>query len=181
MKRKFWTPCVANGNRMMVGIFLSIFAVAPAIAEWFNGKDADGLPYTYTVNDSGSLLGQWCNKDADACFWILATQRGCESGIDVPGILNTENGAVAISLKCLSSTVIDGKVYHRLLFSSFDTVQTALQGQKRVAIATPMQDVTYTVTRFNITGVDAATSRIDTAKRIYFETKSKKSTKDQKL
>lgn len=181
MKRIRWTLAIAVCRRMLGGVFLSIFAATPAMAEWFSGKDDDGLPYTYTVNDSGNMLGQWCNKDADACFWMLATQRSCDNGIDVPGILNTENGAVSITLKCLSSTVLGGKLYHRLVLSPFDTVRTALQGQKRIAIATPMQDVSYTVTRFNTTGVDVAISRIDTAKRIYFENNSKKSTKDQRL
>lgn len=162
------------------GMFLLCFGLG-AEAAWNSGKDQEGLPYTFTINDSGNMFGQWCSKEAEACYWMLASQRTCEPGIEIPSVINTEGGAVAISLKCLSSTVIAGKLYYRLVMSPFETVRSALQGQARIAIATPMQDVSFTVMRFDTTGVDAALSRMDTAKRIYFETESKKSTKDQRL
>lgn len=158
-----------------------LFFSCPSMAEWHSGKDDDGLPYTFTINDSGNMFGQWCNKEADACFWILATTRSCDTGIDIPGLLNTETGAVSIRLKCMANTVLGGKVYHRLVFSSFDVVSSSISGNKRIAIAIPLQDVGFTVTRFDTTGVDAAINRIDIAKRLYFETRAKKSTRDQQL
>lgn len=163
------------------GVVLTLAASNPAAADWISGKDEEGLPFMYVVNESRNLFGQWCNKDADACFWVLATQRGCETGADVPGVINTDQGSAAISMQCVATTILDGKLYHRLVLSPFDTVRAALQGQKRIALAMPMQDVSFAVLRFNTTGVEAAISRMDTAKRIYFDTNRKNSTKDQRL
>lgn len=172
---------IAVWRRVLSGAFLSFFVVSPAMAEWFSGKDDDGLPYTYVVNESRNLFGQWCNKEADACFWVLATQRSCESGVNVPGVINTDAGSASISMRCMSTTVLDGKLYHRLVLSSFDTVRSALQGQNRFALAMPIQDISFAVLRFDTTGADAALSRLDSAKRIYFDADRKKSTKDQRL
>lgn len=162
------------------GAVFALAAANPAAAEWISGKDEEGLPFAYVVNESRNLFGQWCNKEADACFWVLATQRGCETGADVPGVINTEKGSAAISMQCLATTTLDGKLYHRLVLSPFDTVRTALQGQKRIALAMPMQDVSFAVLRFNTTGADAAIGRMESAVRIYLNT-NKKSTKDQSL
>lgn len=160
---------------------LALALCTPASAQWISGKDDEGLPYAYVVNESRNIFGQWCNKDADACFWILATQRGCETGVDVPGLINADSASASISMRCMGTITLEGKVYHRLVLSPFDTVRNSLQGQKRIALAVPMQDISFAVLRFNTTGADTAINRLEAAKRLYFETNDKKSTRDQRL
>lgn len=159
-----------------------VFASAAASAQWTHGIDDEKMPYMAVANDSGNLFGQWCNKEDLACFWMIVTKTKCEQGSSIPGLLNSpaNNGATSVRLLCSKPTTFRGEAYHRMLVAPFDNVTTLVKGQSRISLAVPMADGSFTVMRYDISGIDAAIRRIDLEKAQFLENQ-KNSTRDQRL
>lgn len=127
---------------------------------WSAGVSNDGgAAYAGTVNDSGAVFGQWCYKSVQGCYWILASDSTCEAGVDYPSLMNSSAGSNVAMLRCTS---ISGT--NRMVFKDFSMIDNAVKATGVLAIATPMQNGSFKVQRFDLKGVQQS---ITAMQRIY--------------
>src|SRR5262245_24918037 len=63
---------------------------------------------TSTLNDSGSLLGQYCYPGEGSCVWLLGVRTSCIQGDRYPALVNSEAGSAVVELYCAGPLTIAG-------------------------------------------------------------------------
>lgn len=133
--------------------------------DWGRGINADGSHYALTINASKSALGQICSSEGN-CGYIVRDSTTCSDGEKYAGMINAVTrvghlGANPVTLVCSEN---------RLLIKEFDVIDHAVRNASSLGIVTGLQDGTFAVSRFSLTGsaraVDgmrAAAQRIDQA------------------
>lgn len=132
---------------------------AELFGSWMTGSSDDGSTrYAVTINESGSILGEYCATDDGTCFWILGTDTACEPETTTPIIANSDRGAVHLMLECDQQVKTDA---YRYLFGDFDAIRSSVtNGATRIGFALPLKSDTFKVVRFDLTGVVEALEKL---------------------
>lgn len=151
--RRLWLPGLL--------LWLVLPAQADSIGAWTTGVTNDGgAVYAATVNDSGSLLGQYCFPGEGGCIWFLGMGTSCEEGARYPVLANSDSGATHISVYC--SAQVENGLY-RYVFTEFDAIDELVKKASRVGFAVPLQSDNFKVIRFDLVGSNRALEVLATA------------------
>lgn len=126
---------------------------------WSLSPDADGMYYAGTENSVGNVLGLFCysNEPGDNCFYATQLGSTCVHKHTHTAILNSEDGAAPVTLTCGTN--------NNFSIAPFDTVSSAVRGKSVLSIAIPLDDGSFTVSRFSLKGSTAAITGMNTAAR----------------
>lgn len=157
--------------------FWTIAFAATSFGSWASGSADDGSNlYAASINDSGSVLGQYCYISSGNCVWLLAISASCEDGSEYPVMANSDTGAVQLKVSCKGKV---GDLYS-YVFSEFEGIDTIVKTGKRIGFALPLQQDQFRVVRFKLDGsVDAIKIMRNSAQKVF--DKSKTGTKDTDL
>jgi|SRR6185295_6663784 len=116
--------------------------------------DRDAL-FAATFNDSGAIFGKWCTVADGKCVWLLGMNVSCTAkGENAhPTLVNTTKGATTLQVRC--GGPISGGTY-RYVFSSWQELESALDGSERVGFAFPLDSGKFEVVRFSLNGMQQA-------------------------
>jgi hypothetical protein len=133
----------------------------PDFGDWRVARAADGSTLdAYTINESGSLLGEHCNVAEHSCNWIVITAIRCSGEDEYPVLGNTSSGAVPLQVQCEGATDQEGAQF-RYGFTDWQQLEALMQDAARVGIAMPMAEDQFQVLRFSLTGRTAATTAVE--------------------
>lgn len=136
-------------------------AATPDFGDWRVARSADGTSLdAYTVNESGSLLGEHCNAADHSCNWLVVTAIRCSGDDEYPVLGNTSTGAVPLQVQCQGATDDAGSQF-RYGFTDWQQLEALMQDAARVGFAMPMSEDQFQVLRFSLTGRSAATAAIE--------------------
>jgi hypothetical protein len=134
----------------LTAVVCSAHAADQQFADWSAGlNDPKTVSYAATVNDSGSLLGEYCYFSIGKCIWTLAMEPACTGSAIYPVLGNTASGAVHLQLQC------DGKTdngNYRYMIVDWKELESLLKDSNLVSFAFPMQGGVFKVLRFSLTG-----------------------------
>ena len=140
----------------LAAVVCSANAADQQFGDWSAGlNDPRTVSYAATVNDSGSLLGDYCNFSVGKCFWTIVMEPACTGSATYPVLGNTSSGAVQMQLQC------DGKTdngSYRYLIVDWKNLELLLKDSNLVSFAFPMQGGVFKVIRFSLTGRTDAVS-----------------------
>lgn len=154
----------------MVGICLMLLvgivrvAEAQEIGSWY--VDVTSFPkgqtdniYAATINESGTLFGQFCYPDDSVCYWLLASKTSCADGSSYPVLASSSGAAVHLEIVCKGKTE-DG--IYRYVFADFETVGALIKSGKtgKIAIVVPLTGGDFTVSRFGLNGALSAIEKM---------------------
>ena len=82
-------PCLALALALALALWLAPTPPANAAAQdfgdWHVTRSADGAALdAYTVNESGSLLGEHCSVAEHSCNWMVVTAIRCSGEDEYP-------------------------------------------------------------------------------------------------
>ena len=136
-------------------------AAAPDFGDWRVARATDGSTLdAYTINESGSLLGEHCSVAEHSCNWIVITAIRCAGEDEYPVLGNTSSGAVPLQVQCEGATDQDGAQF-RYGFTDWQQLEALMQDAARVGFAMPMAEDQFQVLRFSLTGRTAATTAVE--------------------
>jgi len=137
-----------------VCLALPMWAQAQAIGDWRIGNlDAGAGMYAATVNETQSVLGQFCQVEGDdfPCYWLLSIDIDCEPGESYIVLVNADHSAVPLEMLCAPLARAN-----RYAFRDFDTIDSIVRSSTRIGIAFPMQSGQFQVSRFSLDGAGQA-------------------------
>jgi len=148
MKKMLWGLC----------FFSTIFIACEGIlyaSDWSAGIDSKSGEFVYaaTVNDSGSLFGQYCFKSNKSCLYLLAMTVACNPGNKYPVLVNSDIGSYVLQIYCFDKFK-DG--LYRYSFTNFDDIDGIVKRASRVGFAVPMEGDQFKVIRFSLFGANKA-------------------------
>ncbi len=136
-------------------------AATPDFGDWRVVRSGDGGALdAYTVNESGSMLGEHCNVNDHSCNWLVVTAIRCSGDDEYPVLGNASSGAVPLQVQCQGATDDAGSQF-RYGFTDWQQLEALMQDAARVGFAMPMADDQFQVLRFSLTGRTAATAAIE--------------------
>lgn len=169
---------------LRIAAFLGLLPAAQAqttIGDWIFNKDADGVPFIATLNDSDGALGKWCDGERETCVWMMASQTRCENGIRLPALINSSSGSASVNMVCIGPRQIGRSILYRLVITEFDVMTRLIkESYGRIGIAVATEGDGFRVNRFSLSGGSSALSRMDAAEIEYLRVKQK-TTRDQRL
>lgn len=135
-----------------------LMASAGAIAEarygdWKVEVTDDDTVIASTVNDSGLWLGKICWVSTQKCVWALSVADTCKDGDSYVGLVNANSGARDMRFLC-SGRAKDGQT---LVIQEYDSMNEFSANDPMIGIAMPMQNGTFKVLRFSLSGSHEAT------------------------
>lgn len=122
---------------------------------WATSTDAAGGVYASTVNDSGHILGQYCDPSAGSCYWLLGMSTRCKPGSRYPVLVNSDTAALSLEVGCTGEAGGQGGTYG-LVFTDFEAISNLIEGSRRLGIAFPLKGDQFRVVRFDLVGAPAA-------------------------
>jgi hypothetical protein len=128
--------------------------------DWSVGFSDSGTSlYAATVNDSGEVLGEYCDLDSKKCHWLLGMETECDEGDEYPLLANTSSGARHLMATCFKDIGDGQHVY------AFDwrEIEAVIKGAKWVGLAFPMAGDAFKVVRFSLSGIDDSTRFMEAA------------------
>ena len=136
-----------------------------AMKNWYVDTDSDTM-YAVTMNDSGSLFGQYCFASTRSCVYLIALGTGCEKGRRYSILANTDVGTSYHEIYC-DGELEGGKF--RYVFTDFGTIDFLVATAAKVGFAMPLQDDQFKIIRFDLDGGASATGRLKEManKRLY--------------
>jgi secreted trypsin-like serine protease len=111
--------------------------------------------WAVVVNDSDSLLGEFCSIETGKCIWSIAMETKCEKDTEYPVLANTDAGATQLQIVCAGA--LKGGAY-QYVFTNWSDLESLLKQSKRVGFAFPMQADQFQVVRFSIDGMTKASA-----------------------
>jgi len=147
----------ARGVVALTGLAFGTAVAEPlSFSDWAVDVDGDQTSvYAATINDSGSIFGEFCSLSSDSCSWRLGLEVSCERDSTYPVLANTDAGAAHLTVQCDGKIEGNGK-YHRYIFTDWSALETLLKQSKRVGFAFPLQSDQFTVIRFSLNGMKQA-------------------------
>lgn len=133
---------------------LPMWAQAQTVGDWRIGNlDAGAGMYAATVNESKSVLGQFCQVEGDdfPCYWLLSIDIDCEPGESYIVLVNADHRAVPLEMLCAPL-----ERANRYAFRDFDMIDSIVRSSTRMGIAFPMQSGQFQVSRFSLDGAGKA-------------------------
>lgn len=116
--------------------------------------DLSGAEYVYaaTINEDGRILGQYCYFSDSSCIYLVSLGITCKAGSEYPSILNSTAGVVDVKLIC-------GHEYQGenvFIIKPFDDVDNLVKQADNVGFAVAMEEGTFKVVRFSLSGSNHA-------------------------
>lgn len=109
-----------------------------------------------TFNDAGNLFGVWCySSSATECAFQLSVDISCEQDSIIPVLINSDGGAVHLTVTCGVTKSNNGNFYF-LRFAEFDQIKNITEGSQWFGVAFPMASGQFKVVRFSMVGSRAA-------------------------
>lgn len=159
----------------------SVVSAQSMVGQWILDSGSDGTPFMAATNDSGSWIGKWCDGELEKCFWMLALQTPCTSGATIPALLSSPIGASSVTLRCLTPHLIGGKQMHRLVIEEYSLMTSVAKAEGTIGLATAIEDGSFRVNRFLLTGGASASALMESAELAYITKKTRRTTKDRIL
>jgi hypothetical protein len=148
--------------RRVVAVFAIAFlcgfaarAESQTFDTWATSTDGAGGVYASTVNDSGHILGQYCDPSAGSCYWLLGMSTRCRPGARYPVLVNSDTAAQSLEVGCTGETGGQAGTYG-LVFTDFEAISNIIAGSHRLGIAFPLKGDQFRVVRFDLVGAPAA-------------------------
>ena len=131
-----------------------------------------GSEYVYaaTVNTDGRILGQYCYFSESSCVYLVSLGITCEPGSEYPSILNSSAGVADVRLVC-------GHMYQGenvFFIKPFDDVDNLIKQANNVGFAVAMEEGTFKVVRFSLSGSTYAIEMMRAGAEILNEAKQNK-------
>jgi len=121
--------------------------------------DEKSFIYAVSMNDSGSLFGQYCFMKSGNCVYVIGLDTSCEKGHKYTSLANSDIGSAVFELYC--DDKIQNNTY-RYYFTDFDAIDKLAKSSKKVGFAIPLEDDQFRVVRFKLNGGDTAISYMRT-------------------
>ncbi len=152
-------------------LFFSSFSLAEVQMNKDWGWDLSGSEYVYaaTQNQDGRILGQYCYFSESSCVYLVSLGITCESGSDYPSILNSSAGVTDVNLFC-------GHEYQGenvFFIKPFDVVDNIIKKADNVGFAVAMEEGTFKVVRFSLSGSTYAIEMMRAGAEILNEARQK--------
>jgi hypothetical protein len=129
--------------------------------DWMAGLvTAKTATYAATVNESGSVLGEYCVLQTGKCFWTIVLDLSCSGSDTYPILGNTASGAVQLNIQCDGKT--DNGAY-RYIVVNWKDLEALLKDSSQVGFAIPMKSELFKVARFSLNGRSDAMTLAETA------------------
>lgn len=136
-----------------------LLAATPLAAQtldgWTTGSDAQGGVHASTMNESGYILGQFCDSRTGPCYWLLGMSARCKPGVRYPVLVNSDTTAQSLEVGCTGETAGQGGVYG-LVFTDSEAMTGIITRSTRLGIAFPLKGDQFRVVRFDLSGAAAA-------------------------
>lgn len=136
----------------IIGVMLQISSVVtaePQISkDWVWDLSGNEYVYAATLNSDGRILGQYCYFSDSSCVYLVSLGITCESGSEYPSILNSNAGVTDVRLIC-------GHKYQGenvFFIKPFDDVDNLIKQASNVGFAVAMEEGTFKVVRFSLSG-----------------------------
>lgn len=124
-------------------------AFGAEFGKWFTDTKSDKFLYAATMNDSGSLLGQFCFFPGGSCVWLIGMDTSCNSGDEYTVLANSDAGSAPLKVLC------DGQLENgqfRYVFGDFEQIDGLVKKGTRIGFAVPLQTDEFRVVRFPLNG-----------------------------
>lgn len=159
----------------------ALHAQADTYRHWETGVTENrDLVYAATVNESGSVLGQYCTPREGQCVWLLGTASACKDGDRYSVLANSDQSAQQLDVYC-GRQVDDG--LYQYVFSDFSKIDSLVRNGLRIGLALPLQSDNFVVLRFDLGGatyaINSMKQHIATMQKKIAPASAPKGTKDQ--
>jgi hypothetical protein len=88
---------------ILVSSLFPVFAshAEPGVSkDWIWSADGKAFYYALTVNSKKHHFGQYYSIDNARCFYMIGSDVECETDTAYPALVNSNNGAYNVTLKC---------------------------------------------------------------------------------
>jgi hypothetical protein len=130
-------------------------ALAQSFERWTTGADEQGATHASVMNESGFILGQYCDSRTGPCYWVLGMSARCKVGTRYPVLVNSDASAQSLEVGCTGETSGRTGIYG-LVFTDSETIGSMIARSNRLGIAFPLKGDQFRVVRFDVTGAPAA-------------------------
>jgi hypothetical protein len=130
-------------------------AMAQSFERWTTGADEQGGTHASVMNESGFILGQYCDSRTGPCYWVLGMSARCKMGTKYPVLVNSDVSAQSLEVGCTGETAGQAGIYG-LVFTDPEAIGGIIARSNRLGIAFPMKGDQFRVVRFDVTGAPAA-------------------------
>jgi hypothetical protein len=141
------------------------FVTQIAIAEigvskdWIWSTEEEGFYYAITMNSKEHILGQYCYLDSGVCIYMVGLNITCQLGSTYPSMVNSDKGAVHVSLEC--SHRVDGQ--NVLAVREFSLIDAIVRKASHIGFVIPMENDKFKVARFSLMGSSDALDQMRAA------------------
>lgn len=139
-------------------------------------SESKAVVYAGTNNESNGVFGQFCQSTEAVCSWVLINSLDCEVGSKYSVLVNSDAGAAAHETTCFK---VDGKPRH--VFTKFDEITATVLKSSKIAVAFPVGDSQFQVSRFSLSGSNEALDLMGKTGRQMMQKNKGKDTRDQML
>jgi len=157
-------------------IFPAFVYAEPQISkDWAWDLSGNEYAYAVTVNAEGRVLGQYCYYSDSSCVYLVSLGILCKSGSEYPSILNSNAGVAEVRLIC-------GHMYNDenvFFIKPFDDVDALLKQADNVGFAVAMEQGTFKVVRFSLSGSTYAIEMMRAGAELLHGAKQKKQQKQK--
>ena len=146
----------------LIPLVLPLLATAQKVAQdWFSVTEGDEYYFAVTLNESNSVLGQWCYFSSGNCVYLIGTTTACEGENPYPILANSDAGSQMLQVKCGGAwTDNQGIKRYRYLFTAFDDIDSIVRKANSVGFAMPLQNGRFNVVRFTLNTSNAQIDRM---------------------
>ncbi|MGB4346238.1 MAG: hypothetical protein WBJ21_07555 [Burkholderiaceae bacterium] len=111
-----------------------------------------------TTHENGlSVFGMLCASGS--CRYYFANSTDCETGVNYPLMLTTQNGKFGVNAVCEPMASANGDVM-LYWFDESDAINQALQKTPKLSFAFPLKDDQFKISNFSMKGYEAAIERM---------------------
>lgn len=152
---------------LVLGLAISIPAHSDeylSSGDWkYSLNDPEGAILEATTTASGGevMLSQVCVLESKDCIYMVNFDVTCEEDSKLPALVNTDKGALTVTLLCTDTKATDGTNY--MIIQPFDEFDGALRGAKRLGFVVPMEEDEFRAVRFSMRGAVGAIDRMRAA------------------
>ena len=143
--------------------------------DWVWSMDNNEFFYAGTTNNSQHFFGQFCYFETEDCIYLLSVKVTCETEAEMPALVNSDKGAIHVSLIC--GHMYEG--YNVLYMTPFDDVDLIVRQSSYLRIAIPMESDQFKVSRFSLIGSTSAVDNMRAATETAIEILRTNKTQDE--
>lgn len=116
--------------------------------DWKWNVDRDDYFFALTINKSDHIFGQYCYIESATCYYLVATKTSCEKDTEMPALINSDQGAIHVTLVC-KHEYVGGNV---MIVEPFDDIDLVVRESSYFRLALPMEGDQFKVVRFSLVG-----------------------------